>query len=292
MDAQDKISLIPTIQVRSGCVVLYNHRMYTGNRTKSDFKKPAYGGSVTKGVQKRISKAIDVFLQTTDGRWVYNTVTGKDMWFRCGFVTLTISDYCAWKADVCYGKLLKPFLRVMKERHGLQKYMWKYELQDRGNVHYHVLVDQFIPHDRVRGVWNGLQHKNRLTDDYARRYGHFNPNSTDIHKVWKIKNLGAYLGKYLQKGTDKVCMSEQGFPQLLYDRDVKGKVWDCSTDLKRGRFTAIHEWENDDRLKELVALKEAQVIHLDNCTVVRLDDPEKLLTEEQKIDYCLWRYQV
>lgn len=172
-------------------------------------------------------------------------------------------------------------MRVMKEKHGINKYIWKYELQKRGNVHYHVLIDQFVAYDRITMAWNRLQKKHGLSDRYAERHGHFNPNSTDIHKVWQIQNIGAYLGKYLQKGNDGAKGAN----------DTKGKVWDCSTDLKRKRYTTVFVWENNDRLMELMDVNQATVTHLENCTVVRCATPEKLLTDEQNIDYCIWKYK-
>lgn len=258
---------------------------------KDGFKKPAYGGVVTKGVKRRMSRAVDIFLQTTETRQIFNTVTQRYMDFRLGFVTLTISDTCTWKADKCYTELLKPFLRVVKEKHNVKKYLWKYELQGRGNVHYHVTVDEFIPHDAIRATWNKIQKRNGLTDLYAQTYGHFNPNSTDIHKVWKIKNIGAYLGKYLIKGNKGVVLEHSGFNQMVFERDVKGKVWDCSTDLKRNRFSTEMNYENEDRLNELVRNGKAELINLDKCTVIKLANPERIFTEDQKIDYMVWKYQ-
>lgn len=270
--------------------MLYDQSDQKPNGRKEGFKKVAYGGTVTKGVQKRLGAAIDVFLQTTDERTIYNTVSQRYMSFRCGFMTLTISDYCTWTADKCYTSLLKPFLRVMKDKHGVNRYIWKYELQERGNVHYHVLIDQFVEYDKIRNAWNRVQHRNRLTDTYAKTYGHFNPNSTDIHKVQHIDNLGAYLAKYLMKEEQKVKCFHEGFPALFYDRVLKGKVWDCSTDLKRRRFSSQFVWENNDRLQGLLATGEASVVHLDKCTVVKCKHPEKLLTEDQQIDYNTWKY--
>lgn len=288
----DDITYIPTLQIRDGCVVMYNVSDFRSLNKKKEFKKPAYGGGVTKGVQRRIASAVDIFLQTTESRRIFNVVTGKEMDFRCGFVTLTITDHCNWTADKCYTNLLKPFLRVMKERYGVDKYIWKYELQRRGNVHYHVLIDQFVAYDKICSTWNKLQHKYRLTDTYAQRMGHFNPNSTDVHKVWQIRNVGAYLGKYLQKDNEKMRVFHEGFPALEYEREVKGKVWDCSTDLKRRRFTSEYVYENDDMLNGMVASGKARVIHLDKCTIVRCTNPEDILTEDQKIDYCLWKYGI
>lgn len=271
--------------------MLYHQSAREPNRHKKPLLPKAYSGGVTKGVQKRIGKAVDIFLQTTEQRRVYNTVTGRDMDFRCGFVTLTISDYCNWKADECYTKLLKPYLRILKERYGAGKYVWKYELQQRGNVHYHVLIDQFIEYHKIREAWNRLQHKHRLTDTYATKYGHHNPNSTDIHKIWKVENIGAYVGKYLQKGGQNVRMFHEGFPALYYERDVKGKVWDCSVDLKRTRFSAEFCYENKDRLEDMIELQGCEPVYLENCTILKTKNPQFILTEDQKIDYCVWRYQ-
>lgn len=281
MAFSDDFIMIPTLQVREGCVLMFNVQDRYNRRRITDIdrvRRMAYSSVVTKGAQKRISSALDIFMQTTENRYLYNTVTQKHMNFRMGFATLTISDECKWSADVCYTNLLKPFLRIMKEKHGVRKYIWKYEYQKRGNVHYHVTWDEFVAYDKIRNAWNKIQHTHHLTDKYALRHGHFNPNSTDIHKVWHIENIQAYLGKYLRK--------EGGA-----GANDKGKVWDCSVDLKRKRFSSEFVWENNDRLEELIGRKEASVIHGENCTIVKCKQPEKLLTENQQIDYCIWKYK-
>ena len=292
---------IPVLQVRDNCLVYYHRHEYNSPKSrrgieldplkKSEvFSREAYSGQVTKGVKKRMKSALDIFLQTTETHQVYNTVTGKHMDFRLGFATMTISDTCTWKADLCYTRLLKPFMRVMKNKYGVEKYIWKYELQNRGNVHYHVTWDVFVEHDKIRSTWNKEQKKWGLTDQYAKIYGHFNPNSTDIHKVWKIKNIGAYLGKYLTKNNNRVLCEHGGFQQVYFDRAVKGKVWDCSTDLKRGRFNVEVCAENQDRVAWYVEHGKAEIINNDNCTIIKCASPEKILTEEQKIDYMVWKY--
>ena len=285
-DTRHENTLIPALQVRDGCLIYYRQNDFrrpskrvdkeTGEVLKVDFKRKAYDGTVTKGVKKRINSAVDVFLQTTETRNIYNCVTGRHMDFRLGFMTLTIADQCDWKADKCYTHLLKPFLRVMKDKHNVKKYIWKYELQKRGVVHYHVTIDEFVRHDAVNTTWNKIQKKNGLSDMYAQKYGHFNPNGTDIHKVWKIRNIGAYLGKYLSKGGD--------------EKNVKGKTWDCSTDLKRVRFSTEVNWENESKVDWMVRHGQATVLNYEKYTIIKCDHPEKILTEDQKIDYMVWKY--
>lgn len=34
-------------------------------------------------------------------------------------------------------------------------------------------------------------------------FGHTDPNSTDVHAVYKVKNIAAYISKYMSKDADK-----------------------------------------------------------------------------------------
>jgi hypothetical protein len=184
---------------------------------------------------------------------------------------------------------MKPFLRVMKNKYGLKKYLWKYELQGRGNVHYHLTTDTFIEHSKIRQAWNGIIKKNGLSDIYALKHLHFNPNSTDVHKTYKIKNVAAYLSKYLSKSNERVCLAHEGFPGVMYDRYVKGKVWDCSQDLKRSRFSSTVTDENWERVVALETQGKAKIIGMDNCTIIKCETPTEILTEAQKIMYEIWK---
>lgn len=254
-------------------------------------REKAYSSEVTKGVKKRIASAIDVFMQTTDWHIVYNTVTQKHMNFKMGFVTLTITDICDWEGDVCYKRLLMPWLRAMKDKYGLRKYIWKYEYQKRGNVHFHITIDVFIPYDKICKEWNKIQRKNGLLQEYGLRNGHYNANSTDVHKVWKIVNIGAYLGKYMAKDEARRWFLHGDYPGCIFPKKGRGKVWDCSTEVKRKRYTDICNGENDDNIRNEVLAGRAEVIRLKECTIVK-GDVQKMLTEDQKIDLMVWKYGI
>jgi hypothetical protein len=58
-----------------------------------------------------------------------------------------------------------------------------------------------------------------MIDEFEKKFGHRNPNSTDVHAIWKVKNLVSYFIKYMSKDAKGADV-------------IKGKLWDCSANLK------------------------------------------------------------
>jgi len=77
----------------------------------------------------------------------------------------------------------------------------------------------YIPYDTIRDDWNRIQNKLGFIDQFAAKYGHTNPNSTDIHSVRGVRDLARYMVKYMSKDVPE-------------DLRVNCKQWDCSLDLK------------------------------------------------------------
>lgn len=264
----------PKLQIRHNCAILYEvlqnpprppmrHDLQGGN---------TYSGKVTGHSQKRILKACDLLLQRSPKRRIYNPVKGGEHDFRIGFWTLTVADEKMHTAREAYDLCLKPFLRTARRKWGVESYIWKAELQDRGQIHYHLTTNQFVHYQDMRNEWNKLQKAAGWLDGYAKKHKHFNPNSTDVHAVWKVRNLGAYLAKYLSKvEPDKAA--------------TIGKVWDCSKDLKEDRFTVTVTSEIEDIINDAIAHGLVKIKRLDRCTIVETSNPVGLLPPSMQRAY-------
>ena len=215
-----------------------------------------YTGIVTTSSQKLIRKSVDKFLQLSKKKVVINPITNKKQQFKFTFVTLTISEAERnLTASEAYTNLLKPWLRVMKEKYEVELYLWKAELQKRGQIHYHVTFNHWVHHTDIRNTWNNIQNRYGLLDNFYKAHGHKNPNSTDIHSVYKIKNIQAYLTKYLSKTEDN-----RG--------STVGKIWDCSKKIKGYKYVTF---EANDMNKEYLNWAELEklinVRYYENCTM-------------------------
>lgn len=202
-----------------------------------DFHNPAtaktknitYQGEITPHSRRRLNKAIQLLIDITEPRWIINPITQKRQKFHLAFWTLTLSAPQYFRTDSDIKKqLLEPFLRIMRKK-GLRNYIWKAELQQNGNIHFHLLTDFFLPYTVIRDTWNNCQSKLGLIDSFEKRHGHRDPNSIDVRAVKTSAGIASYLAKYLLKPSDKA--KQQKISPVEAEKR-KGKVWDCSQNLK------------------------------------------------------------
>lgn len=261
----------PYFQVRHNCLIYYELPPISYGRTDVSFTTKAYSGKVTDSVKKRINKAVDLLIMKSPKKYVFNPVTKKRQPFTLNFITLTVSAIRNISSIEGYVNLLKPFLRRLriKFKDGIS-YVWKCELQKRGQIHYHLTCNRFVHLDWIRKEWNNLQRKHRYLDHYAKIYKSFNPNSTDVHAVWKVRDIASYLSKYLSKSDPSQAL--------------KSKVWDCSQDLKMKRYSFIPSDAFVIKINDLVKLGKLELIKLDQCLIYKFKSLKTVLDRKQQID--------
>lgn len=272
-------------------------------------QKTQYSGGLTSGSRKRLSKAVTLMAQASKPRWIFNDVIKQYQYHHLSFITLTVSCRKNVSTKFAYDNLLRPFLGWMRDTKGVKTYVWKLEFQTRGQVHYHITVPDFINYAEIRKTWNSLQRKAGILDEYAREYGHFNPNSTDIHAVHSKKNLSSYLLKELGKAVDAKRVIATGMVNSLiqageipaeekqkfineYTGDelkAEGKVWDCSNNLSGCNYFAVpmEAWHME-RFEELRAKGQLHEIVQDwwSLIYIKSNSPPDILnpTEQTQMD--------
>lgn len=285
---------IPHIQVRSNALVYYSTPEKRFTYKRHDLTKlSTYTGTVTDSAAARIKRTVDVFLQQSPERIIFNTASQTENLFRLSFITLTISKHSPVSAKESH-KALKVFLQHFKApprrkaiSEQLKSYLWKCELQARGQIHYHVTANSFLHWAEIRRVWNGIQDRRGWLEDYRQAYGKSDPNSTDVHAVYKVKDIQAYLSKYLSK-TGKKDVSEYGFGVPVFEPKIDGKVWDCSNDLKRKRFAIELDYDTEDRITEGISHREIKQLSFDRCEVFCTDAPTRYLSNSALTGYRNW----
>jgi hypothetical protein len=242
------------VQVRHNQLVKYD-RPDEGFRVPAWRKPPTkkgYSGTITDSTRKRIETAVDIFLQLAPKRRIYNPITDKHQDFQLSFITLTVSAHNPVPASEGH-KALKVWLQHFKRPWHRRKmsepiftYLWKCELQKRGQIHYHLTTNSFLHLVEIRRVWNDLQKARGWLDDYHRQTGKWDANSTDVHSVYRVKDVRRYLSKYIAKQQYEVSPAdpEAGFPALWVPVTLDAKVWGCSEDLKgKKRFSEkLDKW--------------------------------------------------
>lgn len=176
----------------------------------------------------KIRNAVNWLVQCAGEKRVYSKKDKKNFKFKVAFVTLTLPDTnTPISGKDLQQKLLNPFLTYFRKYSPLKNYVWKVEFQNNGKLHVHLTIDTFIHWKDIRDRWNKLLDKNGWLNDFARKHGHKDPNSTDVHSVYKVKDIAAYISKYMSKA---ICTKG----------DYNGRIWGCSYELSAANKTFMH----------------------------------------------------
>lgn len=263
--------IIEMVQVRwDGVLVFkyYNGSKGQSKKTLDKARAKAYSGKVTEAASKRMVHAIDMIIQLSRLQMKVRP-NGKLAPFRLGFLTLTVAG--SVKTPKAVHVHFKKFLDWLRYRNCL--YIWKAEYQKRGQVHYHLIINQYIPWVDLRDGWNRIQKKAGYLNGYALKTGHFNPNSVDIRSVRSNKALSRYLRKYLVK------------PGGHTPKRPLAKWWGASRTLLDKKFTSemwSGDWEAIKNSKEVYEDEEGRW----KIAKGRLND---ILSDYTRKQYLTWR---
>jgi hypothetical protein len=260
---------LPVVQFRNKSLITYYEPTNYGSRGKSLFRQMnlrknrqnRYSGRMTVGSKKRLERVITLLVQSSKRKWIFNEVTGREQLHQISFITLTIAtDEQNLTAKEAYERLLKHFLQWMRRTAGAKTYVWKAELQRRGQIHYHITTPTFVNFQAIRDKWNNLQRQAGLLEGYYRKKGHYDPNSTDVHEVYKLKDVAGYLIKEITKNVQN-------------ETATTGKIWDCSENLKANKYFCVPlTGEVDRKLQEQAEARRTVTFQGDYFALIHLCD--------------------
>lgn len=213
-------------------------------------------GKVSAKAMKEIKNSVNWLVHGSKEKSLYHAESKRTYTFKVNFITLTLPDTNQTITDLVFKRdLMEPLLATLRKGYDLKNYVWKLELQANGKIHAHITSDTFIWWKDLRRLWNkrlaavGIikAYKEKFAGCSFEQYLQFcsnkdrrtlnekrlswqksteenwsNPNSTDVHAVYKIDDVAAYVSKYMAKDSDKLST-------------IKGRIWGCNYEISRNR---------------------------------------------------------
>lgn len=254
-----ELTCIPVHQITANSVVSYSEWPEGMPRRENTAMRDAFvdidntaSGKVTKKVHAKIRKVTKAWFSslyyTNQSKKHTNQLSGR----RMKFVTLTLPSQQHNTDREIKRNGIRVFLQRLKRHHGITRYIWKAEKQQNGNVHFHILIDQFIEWKTLRWEWNSVLDNLGYITEYRNRMKAFHkdgfqprvdlvkqwpldkqwkaykegvnnnwssPNTTDIHNLYNTRNPEAYISKYVSKSSQ--------------EQIIDGRVWECSDDVRQ-----------------------------------------------------------
>lgn len=214
------------------------------------------------------------------GKFIYN--------FRQSFVTLTLPSKQV-HSDVVIKKCLNHFLTNVRRAFKIQNYVWKAELQQNENIHFHLSFDKYTPFQAIRYYWLLAIAPLGYVDAYSTKFSAMSlsayakyrnlslvdaskpyadgcrsswrsPNCVDVSAVTTASSVSNYLSKYFAKNEDQ---------NLDASRIAAfGKVWARSQSLSRLKYKNKYEWQEVKQfIQQLLEMKAVKRVAYDFSTV-------------------------
>ena len=268
---------IPYLRITPGSVYIYDliERSSYLNDLGKDKRSPpqkVYTGLLTPSARKRLIKSINLLIAVSLPKRAPFLDRPGEFTFRINFLTLTLP---APQRDITDAQLkskcLAPWLRKFKSQKENLSYVWRAERQKNGNLHFHVLSDQYLLWSTARDWWNAELAKFHFIDEFQKNHHHRNPNSTDVHAVKHVRNLASYIAKYMSKNT-------------VENQPTPGRCWDCSSNLKaKDSCTLIRDTPAEDLFLQIFNRYPHKNFTSDYCAGVKLTEEE--MTRELPADW-------
>lgn len=215
--------LIPVVHIHPGKCVVSQQIEWPKGRPAFDrflnFKgKPNFhSNKMSVNSKRKMSRALEYLLFFANDKVIPGKSHGKNYHFKIAFITLTLPSKQCHADNEIKSKLLDSFFTEIRKGYAVKNYVWRAESQKNGNIHFHIVIDRFIPHWHIRDRWNRIVDRLGYVHEFEKKHGHDNPNSTDIHSLKHVNNAQSYLMKYASKDES--------------NREIKGRVWGCSESL-------------------------------------------------------------
>lgn len=194
-------------------------------------------GFISRVAKSKITSYINYIVATSPTKKAYNSNLHSWFTFKVNFITLTLPSTQIHSDQQIKRECLTQFLTEIRKKSPDMKYFWRAEKQKNGNIHFHILTNQYYHYTYIRICWNRIIQKLGYVDTYSssftgisfesykskfkdtikeneievlrRRWekgtkeGWRNPNTTDVHSIRKIKNIAAYVSKYCSKNKEQ-----------------------------------------------------------------------------------------
>lgn len=151
---------------------------------------------------------------------------------------------------------LMMFIKTMINHYPSINYLWKAEAQVNGNIHFHIIIDEYIPFSETDKWWYSRMELLGYNTKYYEKEGKRSSSACNVESLRDKNSAGAYVAKYFSKHKD--------------GRNIEGRLWGCSDRIKNLSSAEIQvNTEELDECLNLVNFNIADAYIRDYCAVFK-----------------------
>ncbi|HAT81641.1 MAG TPA: hypothetical protein DCS17_09855 [Flavobacterium sp.] len=290
---------------------------------KTNFSDNRSFGIISDNARKRMKNGVNYMLYVTRRKQKKSRYTKtQNSEYKITFATLTLPAKQNHTDNEIKKHCLNHLFTLLRQKYHIQSYIWKAEAQENKNIHFHIVLDRYIPYLRLRQMWNEILNKGKVKGvaepfDYVDRYQ--NSQKEFFKDGFKIRS--EMLFRYNKKTQKKEAHWTAYKQQKAYNEQMilpEEKRWTNpnSTDihaLKKIRsinaYLSQYMAKNEDelflaqveemriRLRAITARKKELAHEIETCSTFGMEstvfdsEMDGLQREEQEIEARLSEFR-
>lgn len=186
-------------------------------RQLDNLSRKKFTGSLSRKSQTKIVNIVQNWIETIDHVQAIKKNGVEKGVKQVVLITLTLSSPQQHDDRIIKRTMLNRFLISLARQNDRVKYLWKAEPQQNGNIHFHILVDEYFDKDDINKLWNQIQFDNGYVSQGLYADKNKIIPSTRIEALRDKYDSTAYIAKYISKNEGS--------------RKIEGRLWGCSKEL-------------------------------------------------------------
>lgn len=213
----------PIYAISAGSLVRYyeypcrGKKLLKSQKSLDNLRQANTKGEMSNETRKLLRKRLSVYFESVfemGAKW------RKENNVCHPIITLTLPSKQMHSDNELKRDALMRFVDLMKNKYDVRFYYWVAEKQENENIHFHILIDRFIEWQWIRKAWNQRLELLGYIDEFEKKHGHRNPNSTDIEMIRNLSKSADYVTKYTTKlkqqgGIEGRCHGESDILRLV-----------------------------------------------------------------------------
>ena len=165
--------------------------------------------TISNKTRKRVSRCLYAWKNVINCYNIQNNAIGIRERKRLVMITLTLPTKQQHDDKYIKRNILGYYLELLNRRCNVYNYFWRAEIQKNGNIHFHLIIDQFVPYQTIKDYWNLALGLHGYLEEYRKLTGRENPPSTHIKDISGSDEELYYSLKYTLKNDD--CRQIEGY---------------------------------------------------------------------------------
>lgn len=256
-------------RMSSNKIVIYksNHTrkltLHQEEQAKINFEKKEYNGYMSRATKAYLTKILDTWFLTTRYYNCNLNIKNKLPQRKMVFLTLTLPSKQTHSDKEIKRECLNKFLISLTKTGKIDSYFWRAEAQKNGNIHFHLLIDKYLPKEELQKHWNNCLISLGYIDEFEKKFSHRNPPTTHIEQIPSNQTIIEYVIKYVGKSES--------------DRKIEGRIWGMSDKLRELKsFNKDLDIQSEKTINKYINDDNKNVYQDENCMVVIIPFEKRL----------------